>query len=333
LESALARADAALRDKKFDDAIAAYQEAQKLLEAKLTDARAAKQLDAWIEALPEFNDLIARANHALAANRFAEALDAFSAARAKLPEDVNKRQLDAESRARAEKERVDRADTDRAAAARAAADRMAAERVAAAAAANKAAVDRAVADRAAADKAAADRAAVRQMALDQFSALVTRGNQALAAKNYADAVAAFDAARAKLPDEFQKQRLQAKIDEATRALHALQALQAAATPRAAARWYPPYLKAMDALKKQRWADAVPLFEEAIALDDVPGANKRVEGTITEDYFPQFYLFYAHVKLKEYDKAKPYASAPRPAKPIMSDAADVIAEYDKNASKH
>jgi hypothetical protein len=72
-----------------------------------------------------------------------------------------------------------------------------------------------------------------------------------------------------------------------------------------AKWAQPYDKAMDMIKKQQWQQAIPLLEQAIAADPTPQANKRVEGTFSEDYFPQYYLFVAYLKLNQPDKARTY----------------------------
>jgi len=93
-------------------------------------------------------------------------------------------------------------------------------------------------------------------------------------------------------------------------------------------WVRPYEEGINEISAGRWTAAVDLLQEAIAIDPIPGANRRVEASLTEDYFPQFYLFYALVKLKEYDKARPYASAARPPKPIVPDFASALSDYQQ-----
>jgi len=95
-----------------------------------------------------------------------------------------------------------------------------------------------------------------------------------------------------------------------------------------ANWVHPYEKGISEIRAENWTAAVGLLQDAIAIDPVPGANKRVEASIAEDYFPQYYLFYAFVKLKEYDKARPYASAARPPKPIVPDFQSALDDYEQ-----
>ena len=92
--------------------------------------------------------------------------------------------------------------------------------------------------------------------------------------------------------------------------------------------FKPYNNAISMLKKQQFEQAIPLLQQAISADPVPGANKRVEASLTQDYYPQFYLFYCYIKLKQYDKARPFANAPRPGKPEISDFQTAKSEYDQ-----
>jgi hypothetical protein len=86
---------------------------------------------------------------------------------------------------------------------------------------------------------------------------------------------------------------------------ALVALSAVSLLAQSAKWAQPYDKAIDAIKKQQWQQAIPLLEQAIAADPTPDANKRVESVVTVPYFPQYYLFVAHLKLNQLDKARTY----------------------------
>ena len=99
----------------------------------------------------------------------------------------------------------------------------------------------------------------------------------------------------------------------------------------AGRWSEPYDKALSALKKEQYDTAIPLLQQAIAIDPSAQRNKRVEATVTEDYFPQYYLFYAYVKSKQYDKARPFASASRPPKPQVADFQVAFTEYTQTVA--
>ena len=60
-------------------------------------------------------------------------------------------------------------------------------------------------------------------------------------------------------------------------------------------WSQPYEAGLDDIKKQKWADAIQDLTKAIALDPKAQANKHIEGTYYEDYFPFYYrgLAYMH----------------------------------------
>jgi hypothetical protein len=96
-----------------------------------------------------------------------------------------------------------------------------------------------------------------------------------------------------------------------------------------AKWAKPYDSAMDAIKKGQYREAIPFLEQAIAADPTPQANKRVEGTFSEDYFPQYYLFVAYLKTNQTDKARTYFNqrGPLPQK-LNAEATTLMAELNK-----
>lgn len=71
-------------------------------------------------------------------------------------------------------------------------------------------------------------------AIGEFERLAAAGDAALAAKQYADAAKAFESARDKLPDEFTKRNLQARLTDARNGLAQVQAAAAQAERRRAA---------------------------------------------------------------------------------------------------
>ena len=91
--------------------------------------------------------------------------------------------------------------------------------------------------------------------------------------------------------------------------------------------FKPYNNAITLMKKQQFEQAIPPLQQAISVDAVPG-NKRYEASLTQDYYPQYYLFICYVKLKQYDKARPFANAARPGKPEVPDFQSAKNEYDQ-----
>jgi len=97
------------------------------------------------------------------------------------------------------------------------------------------------------------------------------------------------------------------------------------------RAYEPYRNGMNALRRQQYDAAIPLLEAAIAIDPTSAANRRYEATLTVDYFPQYYLFYALVKTGQFDRARRFAHAPRPPAPRVADFQTASNAYDQWAS--
>jgi hypothetical protein len=68
------------------------------------------------------------------------------------------------------------------------------------------------------------------------------------------------------------------------------------------KWVDPYDKGTDAIKNQKWTEAVADLTQAIAADSHAQANKITEGVYHEDYFPYYYRGLAYFNLKQTDKA-------------------------------
>jgi len=82
-------------------------------------------------------------------------------------------------------------------------------------------------------------------------------------------------------------------------------LVASATARAQnSRWADPYRNGVKAFEGGRCAEAVPLFERAVAVDPRAQANKLIEGVFRTDYFPYYYLALCYVEMQQWDRAAP-----------------------------
>jgi len=68
------------------------------------------------------------------------------------------------------------------------------------------------------------------------------------------------------------------------------------------KWSDPYEKALTAIKGKKWQEAVDNLNKAIAADPKAQADKYVEGTFSEDYFPYYYLGLAYENLGQPQKA-------------------------------
>jgi tetratricopeptide (TPR) repeat protein len=71
---------------------------------------------------------------------------------------------------------------------------------------------------------------------------------------------------------------------------------------AQSRWADPYRNGVKAFEAGRCAEAIPLFDRAVAADPKAEANKRIEGVFRSDYFPYYYLALCYVELQQWDKA-------------------------------
>lgn len=68
------------------------------------------------------------------------------------------------------------------------------------------------------------------------------------------------------------------------------------------KWSDPYDKALNAIKGKNWQAAADDLNRAIAADPKAQADKYVEGTYSEDYFPYYYLGLAYQNLGQLQKA-------------------------------
>lgn len=232
-ETAVTKADAALRDKKFDEAIAAYNEANGILpdefkkrggDTKLADARTGKAAadkaaedartkaaddvrtkaanDVRTAALNEFNGIVGRANQALAAKNYPVAIAALNEAKNKSAIDFNNQGLQPK-------------------------------------------LDQALRDQ------------KTQQDLADFDNLMKTGDAALGSKNYAEAQNAFNNAQTKLPDEFGKRQGQKKLDQALQGLKTMDNAQRRTAEFNAARDV-----GLGAFNNKKWDDAIKQLEAA-----------------------------------------------------------------------
>ena len=70
----------------------------------------------------------------------------------------------------------------------------------------------------------------------------------------------------------------------------------------ATKWSDPYDQALAAIKSKKWQQAVDNLNKAIAADPRAQAQKYLDGTFSEDYFPYYYLGLAYENLGEPKKA-------------------------------
>jgi tetratricopeptide (TPR) repeat protein len=68
-------------------------------------------------------------------------------------------------------------------------------------------------------------------------------------------------------------------------------------------WSDLYATGVAAIKKQQWADAIASLTKAIAVDARSQANKHIEGTYYEDYFPFYYRGLAYMQAGDAQKAE------------------------------
>jgi tetratricopeptide (TPR) repeat protein len=109
----------------------------------------------------------------------------------------------------------------------------------------------------------------------------------------------------------------------TGSLPAAPAPAPSAPPRpAGALWAARYDLAIDAITRGRWQQAIPLLEQAIAVDPTPQAKKRVNGTVSEDYFPQYYLFLAYLKTNQLERARTFYVLRGPLTPALARDAEL-----------
>jgi tetratricopeptide (TPR) repeat protein len=102
---------------------------------------------------------------------------------------------------------------------------------------------------------------------------------------------------------------------------------AASPARAQGKWSDPYDAGRAAFDKGKWQEAIDDFTRAIAIDPRAQAQKLMEGTYREDYFPYYYRALAYAGLQNYAKAKQDFVEAR--KTRMSDA--LMKELDKRAA--
>ena len=69
------------------------------------------------------------------------------------------------------------------------------------------------------------------------------------------------------------------------------------------RWADPYERGEKAFKAGNFQEAIKQLEQAVGVDPRQGANKRVEGVFSINYFPYVYLGLAYLQTNQYDKAK------------------------------
>jgi hypothetical protein len=77
------------------------------------------------------------------------------------------------------------------------------------------------------------------------------------------------------------------------------------------RWADPYRNGVKAFDSGKYAEAIPLFERAVAADPKAGPQKYVEGVFRIDYFPYYYLALAYAETKDWAKAKENLEKARP----------------------
>jgi len=73
--------------------------------------------------------------------------------------------------------------------------------------------------------------------------------------------------------------------------------------RAAEKWYVNYEKGQDAVKQEKWADAVNYLNQAIAKKANPKRNAKTYGLHFIDYFPYLYRGIAYYHLNKFDLAE------------------------------
>jgi hypothetical protein len=76
-------------------------------------------------------------------------------------------------------------------------------------------------------------------------------------------------------------------------------------------WYEPYDRGRKAFEAGKYAEAVPLLEQAVAADPKAGPNKIIEGVFRTDYFPYYYLALSYVELRQWNKAAQNLDKARP----------------------
>src|SRR5262249_46782886 len=106
-------------------------------------------------------------------------------------------------------------------------------------------------------------------------------------------------------------------------------LSSATTALAQAKWVKPYDTAVDLIKKNQFAAAIPALEEAIAADPASQEKKRVDRNASRDYFPQYYLFVAYLKTNQLAKARTYYNQRgRLPSSMNAEAAQLAAELNR-----
>lgn len=96
--------------------------------------------------------------------------------------------------------------------------------------------------------------------------------------------------------------------------------------RAAEKWYVNYEKGQDAVKQEKWADAVNYLNQAIAKKANPKRNAKTYGLHFIDYFPYLYRGVAYYHLNKFDLAEADLLHSRSSGEIKN------ASKDKNAFK-
>jgi len=69
-----------------------------------------------------------------------------------------------------------------------------------------------------------------------------------------------------------------------------------------AEWFKDYESAMDSVKKNQWAAAIPKLQAAISSKNEEGSNIKFYGMKFGDYFPHFYLGLAYFNQQNYQGA-------------------------------
>jgi len=69
-----------------------------------------------------------------------------------------------------------------------------------------------------------------------------------------------------------------------------------------AEWFKDYESAMDSVKKNQWAAAIPKLQTAISQKNEEGSNIKFYGMKFGDYFPHFYLGLAYFNQQNYQGA-------------------------------
>ena len=69
------------------------------------------------------------------------------------------------------------------------------------------------------------------------------------------------------------------------------------------RWAKPYQDGVKAAEAKKWAEAVALIEQAVAVNPKAERQKLIEGVFRVDYFPYLYLGMAYMELGQFEKAQ------------------------------